>query len=468
MFNYEQLIKSVFALFEDDFYNLYVNLEERNGRENTNYEPWTYRYDFPRKNAHFVTECNENGNVKFYLSIEGKIYTLGGKEHSPRDLFKEADTFHEIMSKYHLNFCPKHNKEFANLIKSAEKGTVISLNTGRMISCVDKKGDTLLFKECFSGKLEDLKIESFQNGKTFSVNINNYDDIQDIFEHAYNTRSLTANLRVSINSKHGAYEVTDVEQKLSQNETLKVHVGPINLKISDFNGKKFWFDSNNKQIDRETIETLFGWASLTLPEIKIDRPEMFLPEKMQNASFVQDIQNLIKEKRFDMIPSAAFSYSENNRVPTFLNITGFERQQNGSYDMTTFAFKDNRIIKIVYSFNEKLSEPIPVETKEINDKEFICFCKQKYDDTIHFLKTEYTPLVEKYKLDYGNNTPTKVLLSKTVDFHMRNNPPLVPNDAINNVTNLVKVLVNDSIENYKTSKLNASDLLEDIELPDKE
>ena len=149
-FNYKQLVKSAFAIHKDDFYNLYISIEERNAKENKNFEPWSYKYNFLKPNCYLVVECNENGNAKFFLNVNNQTYIFGGKERSVRELVNESEVFQSVMEENHLNFCPKYSEEFKKAILSADKGTIIMLNTKRMIICVGENEKQLFFKDCFS------------------------------------------------------------------------------------------------------------------------------------------------------------------------------------------------------------------------------------------------------------------------------------------------------------------------------
>lgn len=473
MFDYEKLIKENFAICEDDFHNLYVRIEQSNAKQNKNFESWIYKYNFPRPDSYFVAECNKDGNAKLYLSVKGKIYTLGGKEKSVRELMDEASIFKKVMEENHLNFCPKYSQEFKNEITKADVGTVISLNTKRMIVCTGKNKDgVLFFKDCFSGKVENISINSFKNGLTFSVNTNDYNNIQDLFEYAYNRKTLTANIRIVTNSSHGAYTATDIEKTVKKNDTFILNVGPIRLKVCDFNGKKIWYDTDNQKLDRKTVELLFGWVQLSLPDIEIQRPCIsFTSEVLQDSGFLQNVQNLIKAQLFKEIPKIAFKYSEENNILTYLNITGYEQQINKNFDTVTYAFQgfnNNQIIKTTYVFEENSKEYVPLKTEPVTIEEFISFCRKKYDETVLFLETEYTQLAKNYKDQFQDKRTVDVLTNILIDGHKQKNPPLVsPKDA-SKISDAVKILVEDSVSNTNKHQLNASDLLENFDLSDKE
>ena len=154
--DYEKIVKQEFAIYEDNFYDLFLNLE-RKSVKTQNKDAWTYRYDFPRKNAHFLVEFDEQKRLSLYLSINGHVYQLG-RENSAGELWDKAEEFKQIMKDNHLSFCPRHTPEFVEELKKDTKGTVISFNGGRVVSCIDKKEDMLVFKSCFNGNLKDISI----------------------------------------------------------------------------------------------------------------------------------------------------------------------------------------------------------------------------------------------------------------------------------------------------------------------
>jgi len=446
MFDYKKMVLSAFKTYEDDMYNLLVTLERYNVQNNES-EAWTYTYTFPRPNSRLAIRCGENGCVNMALLTPEGTFHMGGTERNVREMQKQASHLHEMMEKYHLNFCPRHTEEFRQIVKNADVGTVISLNTGRMISCIDKQGLTVVFQDCFAGNIDDLTLDSFRQGRVFPVETNDPEAIQDLFEYAYNRRTLTANIRVAMNSTHGAYAVTDIENRVKDNEAYSVHVGPIHLKVCDFNGKKVWYDNNNHKIERSIVENLFGWVQLSIPDIKIKRPvDFILEDKVQDQQFLHTVQQMLATRDFRQVAEFATQYAIQNKRPATLTIKGFSPDGTGSYDLTSYSFHENRITKVIYEQLDEWNQPIPLRTEMVAVGDFEEFCERAYDSSVQFLETEYSKQIEKLPPDVLKDRTGKELVSILMEQHKQQTKPVIQVEEMDQIKESLNLLINTAIE----------------------
>ena len=128
-----------------------------------------------------------------------------------------------------------------------------------------------------------------------------------------------------------------------------------NLSFKDI---EFKIDSDNKEIDRELVGRMLAWAHLSLPEIKLkERIVPYINETVKDALFLKEVQQLITEHNFEIIPEKAFSYQKEEMQ--FMTIRGLQKQESGSFDIVAFGFFNGNIIKIPCTFNDNLNELIP-------------------------------------------------------------------------------------------------------------
>ena len=401
MFDCKTIIEPLIASYKDMnifFIALereYLNANKELIKSKEPIEQWEYKYEFPRKNSFLKITLSKEKGLELYLVTPDKIEELKRGKNSAFELWENCETFEAIMKEYNLDFSPQYTEEFKNLLFSVDKGSVISLNNGKCYACTNIKNKSIILKECFKGNIEDISIEAFKQSETFEVDLSDENSIQELYKHAYNHRTMDADIRITYNSKHGKEYVTNIEKELNPEETKLLNVGPIQLKVIRQDLKYIWLDSDNKEIDRELVGRMFAWAHLSLPEIRLkERIVPYVNETVKDALFLKEVQQLITEHNFEIIPEKAFSYQKEEMQ--FMTIRGLQKQESGSFDIVAFGFFNGNIIKIPCTFNDNLNELIPQGTTVVSDEEFIEFGEEKYSETIFHLETEYSKFLDKY------------------------------------------------------------------------
>jgi len=243
--------------FEGNFYDLLINIERINTKRNHNLDSWTYKRNYPHKKASLSISLDNKGQCTFLLKTQQKTYSFGNGR-SPKELMDDGEKLKAALKENHLYLTPEYTPEFLDALFSADIGSYIVLNTRKMISCVRKEGNKIWLKDCFDGNINHMTVNSFKNSNEYFVDKNDYDSIQSLFCKAYDTKSLTAPIRVGIQSGEGLSEVFKRENSIKENEAVIYRIGNIKLKLCDVNKKKIWFDTDNRQIDRKLVGNLFG------------------------------------------------------------------------------------------------------------------------------------------------------------------------------------------------------------------
>lgn len=414
-----------------------------------------YSFPFPNTKNSFGFYIDNNQNCVLQLNINDKVYYANKSEKNIKEVQNNCHNIFELMKKNNLHFTPAYNNDFYKEVASCDVGSVMILNTSKAISCVKRDGANLLFKECFTGDLDNLTIDCFKSSKTYSVDLDNPATIQNLFDYAYSIRTLTANLRCRHGSDYGQTQITSIESKLSSGESAKIHIGPeINLKVYNIHNQYIWYEvgETTNKIDRELVANILGWANLSLPEISAYKENSsYLFDMGRETAFLQDIQESIAENDFLNVVNKAFYYANNQNSPVFLNMKGLEPLPDGSYNLVQFAFYENHIIKLKY----ETDCITPIEIGSVTNKEFIDFCNNKYDNTVKVLNTVYSDYVSQYKENNPQNASLneEKAVKELIKRHFLKIDPLIKPDDMEHANSLAASLVREVLheENCKNT-----------------
>lgn len=429
---------------DENFFNKYRSIE--NYAIENNLTGVIYEYVFPDKNESRLIITSEYDGIHMDLFTPDKTYKMG-YEKTPRQLYDDGTAIRETMIKYSLLYAPKVTNDFITELNQIQENEIVDFNTRLSVICLKNTETELVFKKQFEGKLDSLKINDFRHLDTITINKEDRNDYQVLFNNAYNYRSSTCDIRRRFQSNDGYDILKDIESKLKEDDVVSKDIGPIHLKAAKQDNEIIWFDTDNQVLDRNEVATLFSWAKNSNVDYNVvnleDGLQRLSPERQNqvNITFLQEIKQLSND--LEAMIGKAFEY--NRLVDTSsISISGLRNNNSHNFDSCTFVFTQEKIIKIDY-FNGSFKNKDMKSIGEISRKDFISFMEQRKENVIKELNEECKLDYEEFQRMHPHFTKeeaqdfVKRTAAKKVE--RLKNPYDFTEDKINNLDDIAKKLV---------------------------
>lgn len=457
----EKRINNFFSLNTESFFSTFQKISGdilQNDIKDLKYE-----YTYPCTDYKIVCDIN-NYNLTLSFYINNQIYHLSDNDKDKKQIWDNSKEIENILRKEHLNFIEKYSEDFRNEIMNANKYQTFHFTSGYKIACIDNTPNEKVFIERYSGDISNINIDSFRNSKKFTIrkDNNNSKDLQKMYRHASTANLTKCKWRSSfMNNEIISDIITDYERKVV-NETKSIQIGNMTIQVMDSNGKKTWYDTNGCIIDKEVVYEMFTWAEEALPQYTITNEYGEL-ENINNidALALLNIENLSEIGEFEKLVDLAFLYA-NNKNGMFVNINALRKNEFGDYINETYIFKpNNKLYRITYEDNNYKNNVKTYE--EIDIKNFVEMCKQKYNNDIKSVLTEYGKTILNIYIDKGIECNNENILnaSKKILSHLYRNKNINYTNLIqkNNINDIDNKIIS-YIENIKDDGLNLKDVLD--------
>jgi len=311
--------------------------------------------------------------------------------------FEQAELFSTIFAKERITFAPLPGKDFIDRVKAAEVGTAINFNNAIGLVCIKKEGDSLTFKKQFEGSLKNMTVDSFRSSETFTVDNASLKDIHYLYGRAYDARTSSAPLRLTLEQSSGRESRILAENSTNASTTKEFSIGPITLHVlKDSDNRCVWYDGNGVQLDTDLVDTIYGWAGNIIPEFTIK--EALLPDcsamiELQDFEFNEWLlltNRLAFSGQCDKIPMLGFQYAKANGGTLVLTMDSLEPDNAGNYLPTTYAFTceegRNHIIELGYKDNA--FSVYPEKKRDVSVEEFGLICEKHFTKTCELVVDE--------------------------------------------------------------------------------
>ena len=451
---------------DENFFNKYRSIE--NYAIENNLTGVIYEYVFPDKNESRLIITSEYDGIHMDLFTPDKTYKMG-YEKTPRQLYDDGTAIRETMIKYSLLYAPKVTNDFITELNQIQENEIVDFNTRLSVICLKNTETELVFKKQFEGKLDSLKINDFRHLDTITINKEDRNDYQVLFNNAYNYRSSTCDIRRRFQSNDGYDILKDIESKLKEDDVVSKDIGPIHLKAAKQDNEIIWFDTDNQVLDRNEVATLFSWAKNSNVDYNVvnleDGLQRLSPERQNqvNITFLQEI----KQASNDLEEMIEIAFYYNNILShSSISISGLKEDNSHNFDSCTFVFTQGKIIKIDYfdgSFNIKNIKSIG----EVSRDEFISFMEKKRINVIKELNKECKLGYEEFQRMHPHFTKEEAndIVQRTVSkkIESQTNPYGFTKEKINKLDNITKKIVNDYIKTKDTYNFSLKELLQENE-----
>lgn len=413
-----------------------------------------FDFSFPNRAGYRFTITKEEGDAAlFVFQTREKTYRFyPSPERTLREILTEASELEEAMRVAEVSFAPAFDSDFEKAIAEAPIGARLSFNSGMEVSVVKKNGEGCELKAVYEGDLKHISVEHLRNTRTYAVHYGSKEELQKLYCQAYDTSVQTAKIRRRLGNEDGLSITGKLEDKVGKNQSKTIRVGPEQLVVSNLNNRYQWFDGKGKQIERETVQSLFGWAKNSLAILSnVDDSGFFQPipqdsrelfSKLSEAAFCSDGYNFMEE---------AFRYSQRQSEPVYASLSGLQEVEDG-FQFYTYAFqrKDGKDVILRISYEGESSCSIPKEIEEVSKDDFLQFYQEKFREHISYIKAIHLPMVDA-NLRFSDKLPqieealTKAVLQKEKE--LGKNPMGLQKEDIDSVSVATKNLTEEYLKN---------------------
>ena len=419
-----------------------------------------FKYNFPYREDCSLVMNAKDGELTCNFIIKGENYSIG-LENKARDFFNNSDKIDAAIKRERLVFAPKFNKAFANEVFNASVGQKITFNNRMGVVCTERDDKHIKFKRLFSGDIKNIKADDFRKSETYEINKDNLADLQYLFGVSFDYRSSMSIFTPNINEEHGKFIVTDIETKLDNNLETTFLVGPMEFHVTKREKEINWYDKDGKYLSRDEVALIFAWASASVADFTFAKWYALDTIKdiysFDDIKFFQEVRACSFTQKFEEIANLAFKNSRLSDKLISFNMSGLEEKSNHNYISVTYAFKydDNgqkRIYKLTYmdnDFNKRVEK-----VQEVDIKEFVKFCENKYKDTCKGIVVENESFIEEYLKDHKGATKHDAMRI-AIDYTLKDkakskedNPLSIKPFDINAIANDIEALV----DSYISSK----------------
>lgn len=370
------------------FYQKYLDIESELYNINfTEKVIYNFKNTSPCK---FIIE-RQNGHLAMSL-ISNNLSIKLGSEKTVNEIMTLCDKIDEEIENRRLFFSPEPDKEFIKDILSVKRGDILSYNNRNAFVCINDEPGNIILKYAFHGDIKNIKIGDFENSETFHITDEKCNDLNYVYSLAYDYKSVSVTRRkYDFELGNGYYPITEIEEKHKQGTVTECNIGNCKLRLIDKDKKYYWYDSNGKEISRDTIALLFAWTKTVAADVNIIN-EFWHPNNEIDKKDIQDINNIILENKPEILIDKLFKYAENNNNYSSISFEGLF-QNNLDFIPVTFAFSMQNEKQCVYKLEYNGNEHYNIQESSIN--EFLEFYKQRYENVKNITLTQFKNYTEK-------------------------------------------------------------------------
>lgn len=330
-------------------------------------------------------------NLTISLSDGEKTIATLGRECTMYEVQNLCEKIDNEIRDRRLFFTPKADALFVNDILSAKKGDIFSFNNRNSFVCVDKNEKRLVFKYAYNGDIGNIKIGDFEKSDTFYIQNENSQDLQYMYSLAYDYRSTSVLRRkYDFTLGNGYYHISEIEQNHRFDEITEFNVGNCKLRLINNGDLLQWYDSNGKEINRDTIAILFAWTKTVAADISFENKHWF-PSDEIDKDVVCEVNEALVNNNTEQLLALIKNYTAKNNNYSSITFEGL--YQCNELDLVpvvfSFAIKDNQLLV----YKREMDEAKRYEESSI--EEFLDFYSQRYENVKNITIKEFKNLTQR-------------------------------------------------------------------------
>lgn len=362
-----------------DFKGLYIALEQAAKNMNLNEGE---QYVIPLEDrSYFLQKFYKNYSTLDHYNKEKEFMTtIISKEDSVKKEYAFLEGFETGHKSSGLGIGRPYPQDLINTIRRINPGETIMISNTPYV-CTKKDNIEITLKPCAGETNQKYRtFKDFQKTDNLKMSLQWAGDYQQ-FYNDLKAKSKFVEIRVQKDILHrGENHIDSAEAGVDRGHSKNVRIGTEKFTIKkDIFNRCFWYGSNGKKVNKESVVAYAGWldANPTYIEINDDRNLPAEQKELDKYEVEQTIYNDLVQKNIQNLSSDIIQICNKMGHDFSIDFKSYEKMNAVSY-----IFRKEKggvkIYKASYENNDLNANAKKVEPCTIN--EFSKFCEKRYDE----------------------------------------------------------------------------------------